>query len=522
MKSQCDIFISYAVLDNQTHNQEDGWVSLFHKALEIELSERLGAKPRIWRDEKLKGNDDLDSELSNRVLNTSLLLCILSPRYIQSKWCIWEVEKFTKQAEATLGLKIGSSSRIIKVVKTFVPFEEHPGPMKGHLGYEFFKQEGSGRFREYNAKFGKEYEQLFWLKLDDLVQDLAETLSDFWREHGYPDSFGGSGSAVQSMIPKESKADSKELKKIFLATTTPDIRQEYDEIKRVLTDEGCEIMPAGSLPEIGSEIENDVSGYLEDCKLSIHMLGQYYGVVPIAANHSVIDIQNTVAAQKSIKNGIQRMIWIPPELASPEEKQSEFLNRVQEDPNALAGAEVFRMPLEKFKTALTSKLREMEQKETVAANPGNLQTDKASNSKIIYLITNRVDLEAGLDLEDYLFEAGFEIRSIDYGAEGAEIDETTIREFEQEFLKVADAVLIYYGQAPNSWVQAKLGIFQKIVGYGRESHLEHKCVYIADSDEAPPQKIRKERFKTREAEVLRGNFPFEKEILAGFLKKLNT
>lgn len=53
-----DLFISYAHIDNQPLNPEEkGWVSRFHASLEALLSMRLGQTAKIWRDDKLQGND---------------------------------------------------------------------------------------------------------------------------------------------------------------------------------------------------------------------------------------------------------------------------------------------------------------------------------------------------------------------------------------------------------------------------------------------------------------------------------
>src|SRR4029453_4873400 len=51
-------FISYAHIDNEplTPGQK-GWVAQFHATLQTMLSQRLGERARIWRDDKLDGND---------------------------------------------------------------------------------------------------------------------------------------------------------------------------------------------------------------------------------------------------------------------------------------------------------------------------------------------------------------------------------------------------------------------------------------------------------------------------------
>ena len=55
-----DVFISYAHYDNEPLIEgKEGWVSEFHRTLEIYLRKRLGVDPVIWRDNELRGNEYL-------------------------------------------------------------------------------------------------------------------------------------------------------------------------------------------------------------------------------------------------------------------------------------------------------------------------------------------------------------------------------------------------------------------------------------------------------------------------------
>jgi hypothetical protein len=114
-----DIFISYAHLDDQPLTEgQKGWVSDFHRALELRLGELLGEKPKIWRDAKLAGNDYFSDVIVGRLMKVALLISILSPRYLKSEWCVKELREFYKAAEQTGGLRVGEKARVFKVVKT--------------------------------------------------------------------------------------------------------------------------------------------------------------------------------------------------------------------------------------------------------------------------------------------------------------------------------------------------------------------------------------------------------------------
>jgi hypothetical protein len=57
-----DIFISYAHIDDEALIEgEPGWISEFHRSLEVRLSQLLGYRPVIWRDKALDGNHNFSS-----------------------------------------------------------------------------------------------------------------------------------------------------------------------------------------------------------------------------------------------------------------------------------------------------------------------------------------------------------------------------------------------------------------------------------------------------------------------------
>ena len=139
MQFEKDILISYAHIDDEALVDGDkGWIDNFHRSLEVRLAQLLGAKPKIWRDPKLQGNDYFGDEIVDQFPNIALLISIISPRYIKSEWCVREVEEFIKACQQNIGIRVKNKSRIFKVIKTPIGLDEHPEPIKGLLGYDFF------------------------------------------------------------------------------------------------------------------------------------------------------------------------------------------------------------------------------------------------------------------------------------------------------------------------------------------------------------------------------------------------
>ena len=78
MRFHKHLFISYAHIDNQPLTPEQqGWITRFHAALESFLSMRMGGEARIWRSNKLQGNDifgDEIVEIPDRIIGSLLVV----------------------------------------------------------------------------------------------------------------------------------------------------------------------------------------------------------------------------------------------------------------------------------------------------------------------------------------------------------------------------------------------------------------------------------------------------------------
>ncbi len=113
------LFISYAHADNKTTPDDNkGWVSRFHEYLESYLSTNIGEDAAIWRDERLRGNDIFASEIVEQFPHTAVLVSLLSPRYIESEWCIREVNEFCDVAGKHGGLVVDNKARVLRVMLT--------------------------------------------------------------------------------------------------------------------------------------------------------------------------------------------------------------------------------------------------------------------------------------------------------------------------------------------------------------------------------------------------------------------
>lgn len=155
-------------------------------------------------------------------------------------------------------------------------------------------------------------------------------------------------------------------------------------------------------PLNAEELQKQIRANLEPCALSIHLIGENYGVVPEGETRSLAEIQHQLAISRSREGAFSRLIWMPPELQAKDERQQRFIESLKKDAAALAGADILQTPLREFKTHLMDKLSEEPK-----ADQEKMAKDKIMR---IYLQCDQRDLDATAPLEEYLFDQGFEIK----------------------------------------------------------------------------------------------------------------
>jgi hypothetical protein len=491
-----DIFISYAHIDDESLIEgEKGWITEFHRALEVRLSQLIGERPNIWRDSALDGNHNFNDEIISQFPKIALLISIITPRYVKSEWCVKEVVEFKKASDQNIGLEINNKSRIFKVVKTPVKLEQHPEDVKGLLGYDFFMvDEDTNRVKEYSKVFGAENQQLYWSKLDDVAHDIAALLEEMKEEQG------------NSSIPKV------EGPQVYLAESSFDQKEERDTIKRWLMENNYKVLPDQNLPLVIDEYTEQVTAMMSECELSIHMVGTTYGLVPEGTEDSKSVIQNHIGAKLSEDKGLKRIIWSPPEVVGADDRQNTFLENIKINPDFQIGADYLITPLEDLKFSIQDKMVKKEEKEEkISEAPSDKEIDDDLPSQI-YLICDETDLDNIIPLEDYFFDQGFDVILPAFDGEQSEL-----REDHQENLKNCDAVIIYFGAGNDLWVRTKVRDLMKISGYGRTKPLNNKAIILA-----APDTRSKARYRAQDMDVVNLISGFDEALLTDLTTKIKS
>ena len=417
-----DIFISYAHVDNAPLEEEgEGWVTKLHASLMTLIPQKIGRAEdlSIWRDLKLHGHDEFPDTLDAAFRRSALMLTILTPSYLASKWCSKELAGFSSEPHPKFGPRVGDKNRVFKVMPSpHIPTNEHPDSLKGSTGYQFYAinpmTEREERFRRTTQQ---DSDQRYWQKLDDLARDIAEML----KKMRNPGTVVPTGPVV------------------YLAEVTDDLIDQRDEVKRALEQHNVKVLPEVELLHSSLASVEAAREAISRAQLSVHLLGGYYGRRPAGEDRSFIHLQYLAALTESERRDsrpLPRLSWLKKDfdLASADERQREFLISVENDPGA--GGEFLKMGIEELKDAIMSK---------VAPPPAS----SLEEDSFFYISCTRDDSERARRILSCLRSEN--CQGIVSPAEGA--DENVLRKHHRANLRRCDVLMILYGSAPEVWVQ---------------------------------------------------------------------
>ncbi len=480
MAFDIDVLIVFAEKDNEAEKGELGWVSQFRKFLELMLNQVLGEKSNIM----IKA--EFDTMTSPNLDNVGVLVPVLSKAFIESG-SLDHVEAFYKAIE----MSAKNRNRVFKVFKSPLTPQEQPSRLRDLIGYDMYQLDpDSGEIREYTDYFSTEAERQYWMKMVDLAYDIYDTLLYLKNS--------SSVAEVKNIYKR---------KTIYLAETGHDLSVQRNIIKRELQRHGYVVLPNQTLPGSLTDLEKVVQRDLTESNLSIHLIGAAYGDIPVGSERSVVDIQNKLAAEKSIRakqnnEEFTRLIWISPILNNASERQKGFIENIKRDVEAQEGAEILQTPLEDFKNIMREELVES----------GERKHLDESNEKSVYLMHDRVDVNDVKPIREVLEKSGYRVLVPQFEGELLEVRKQHI-----DNLRTFDAAIIYKGKVNEQWVRMKALDLLKAPGFGRKKPIIGKAILAM-----PGSKLNLDTYKSQNLRVIESDPLRSVESLKSLLQEFNA
>lgn len=492
------LFISYAQIDNRPLTPEQqGWITRFHATLEALLSMRIGGKAEVWRDEKLRGNDILSDEIMAQFPCTAMLVSVLTPRYLKSEWCTWEVHEFCQIAEQTGGVVVGNKARVFKVIKTPVDTEASlPPVLQAALGYEFFTMEDDTPL-ELDPAYGEKFAQDYNRKVGKLAWDVAQLLKLL---DAYLDRGDGHRAAQ-----KAAKAT------VYLAECSYDQREAREILQANLECHGYTVLPHQPLPRDEADYITVVARLLERCALAIHLVGANYGAVPDGPSQkSVTVLQNELSIQQCKHGALQRIIWLREGTCSDHAQQQAFIEALHRDAETQYGADLITADLEALKASIHATLKRLEQPEP--DQPLVRAAADAGINKMIYLLCDEKDRKATVPIRRFCRGEGFEVVLPAFAG-----DATAVREANEKLLTSCDAVILFYGAGDEAWKRTVDNELKKIKGSRSGKPLAAIYTYLAE----PETSDKADLLDMEEPNLINGINGFPEAEMKAFMQAAN-
>jgi hypothetical protein len=437
-----DIFISYSHLDDRSV-EGPGWVSDFHQRLQIEIEEELGERVQIWRDPRIGPADAFGRDLDRQLRASAMLLAVLSPGYLNSPWCGWELEGFAGSRRVG-DLFVDMKCRVIKILKRPADESSRRLQVLSEIGHVEFFETDPASARSYEMKAGSE-------PFNRLLTDLAVEI----------------GIVLRNM---------RKARSVFLGPASAPLVDQRERVRQELEARDYRVLTAEA--ESADDARGVVRAAVKESSLSILFDGRTDQPSEQPADRLATD-ERTVATEE----GARQVVVLrgqPAEGSQPwhdlgttdEDSKVEWLF----DPPAHT---LYHTVLQMLGTPL---------------EPGG----RPQRLVRVYLICDRQDHPLLLSnrarqLRDHLLRLGFEVKvPLAEGDDAAEFSRDN-----RDKLRQCDGVLLYWGSARQSWFDQRLGELMQARGWRRGREFVAIGAFVAD-----PENPVKQNYQTREVDEL--------------------
>lgn len=489
-----DIFISYSHVDNDPLIEcKPGWVDFFEDLLRKRIRVRLRGEIDIFRDPRLARYGKFSDQLARELSNSAVFVCVLSPNYIESEWCLHELGEFYKR---------GSTDRVIKVVKTAVDelglqsqakallFE-----IKDVLDFRFYKKEKSGMFRDLQPEVIPDHIPAGLELIDAIAQNLVELLKKL--RDSKPEPPPPEHLVIEKEPSRTIEVTDQQQATVYLAETTLDLTEQRNRVKTELLQFNCRVLPDHPLPHDADPLVRVVSNYLQQAKLSVHLIGANYGTRPELEERSIPQIQYDIASEMSRAGQLIQLVWMPEGLTPKEESQQRFVDHVKNN-----SSEFLRTKLEDLKTEVQQKLK--------PAPTNRWEDDREDGGVNVCLFCHEQDNELVAPLYSHLtvkelFQVKLPLKNVQ-----------SIQRH-KELLLAADAVLLYYGTADEDWFVNIWRLIQRHISGGRTKPVLARAIYAGK-----PATMEKDLLQSDELVIIKNYGDFTPNSLAPFVERIRA
>lgn len=441
----CEVLLSYAWLDNQPPaGASQGWVTTLRSELERVLRSKLGRKERcVFIDHQLHENEPVSDALLRKLLESRVLVVVLSPSYLASSWCHWELVCHLENQAARR-----TRDSVFIVEAEPVERSKWPQALQDLTTFQFWHRDSE---RDSPMPLGwplpnPRGDELYWKTITNLAHRIKDRLE-----------LGESAIPVQPAI--------------WLAEVTDDLLDQRASIAESLRQEGFEILPRSDYPREAEAL------YLEHLRADlrravgwVQLLGLPEGKRPSWGLDSFVALQGRKADAAASEAGQEVLRW---------RSNREVPARVKNTGHGrlLTAASVRACSLEEFRQEILHTFVALKSFES----PRNHSTP--AGELHVLVTADSVDRDLASEVQGSLSTMG-----VSSALTPAPSDKSAGRDHRlrlEEHLSASDGAVIVYGRSRESWAVSQHAHTARILAERRPGS---NVVRVAFLDGPPPTK----------------------------------
>lgn len=480
-----DIFISYAHNDNSTHQDgKPNWVSLLEHYIRTR-AKGCGIDLQIYRDVQLSPFTGVNQQLADRIAKSAIFLCVVSPNYAKSKWCLWELEQAFKSGRTDCMLRIGKypldESELQMEQKGLLQKTDHL------LEARFYALDESTKLiSDLQPELFSEHLTDFYKRLNPIVDKIISRLKEL-------SSMNGSQPSKDHLV----KMTSKSAMTVYLAETSKDLTEtEREQIRSELVQMNCRVLPDQPLPRDAGQLRDVISKYLEQAKLSIHLIGESYGDVVDGEDTSIPHLQFDLATKLRGQGKLTQIVWLPPELAPKGKLQENFITELKTE-----SSDYLQSKLKDLKAVIWQKLK--------PEAPNMWEGTKEGQVKVCFYYHEQ-DKEPIKPIYSHLrIQKAFNVKR--------PLQDAASFNNHQQLLQSSDAVLLYYGNGDDEWFGNLWQQIQRHTSANSAKPILVRAIYAGK-----PMTEEKDLLDSKDPLIIKNFDDFSEETLAQFIERIES
>ncbi len=447
---KCDVFVSFAHLDDVAIGNSPPWVSSFAGDLKKVLRMRLGVREeeglRVYftGHSSLETGVNLESALMENASSSAIFVAITSPAYVvEDSWTMRELAAFQKA--------MGGGGRVYAI--EHLPLDsndEYPASLR-ELKRMAFWQKHPEREMPVTMTAGSD---TYLQTLFDLAEQIRKQLKKMKEEQK-------TASASLAEIAKSALAESSPVRRsgegraIFLAQVTDDLDEEREQVRRYVEQYGVKVLPEGVYAQGGVDFANALEADLARADAFVQLLSRTHAKRPpdMPLGYDRMQFERAVARSLPI------MQWL-----RPDTDPAGVADR--EHAKLLSGENVMRIGLEAFKADIVKRI-------------GKPPPPPPSGEQFIFINADGSDIKLAEDLRREFKSANLSaaVPILQGSSEDVRLDL-------EENIVECDALVMVYGETTPVWVRGQLRLYSKLK-HRRRQPLKALAIYLGPPESKP-------------------------------------